>query len=68
MGIEVVFSEDPGFVLKVAGAFLASQPVSHNLILSLLDARITHPEPGRYWLAKEDEEVVGVILQSPLSL
>jgi predicted GNAT family acetyltransferase len=67
MGIEVVFTEDPAFVLKVAGAFLASQPVSHNLILSLLDARTTYPEPGRYWLATEDEEIVGVILQSPLN-
>ncbi len=68
MGIKVVFSEDPGFVLKEAGVFLASQPVSHNLILSLLDARVTHPEPGRYWLATEDEEIVGVILQTPLTL
>jgi RimJ/RimL family protein N-acetyltransferase len=67
MGIEVVFTEDPTFVLKVARAFLASQPVSHNLVLSLLDARTTHPEPGRYWLATEDEEIVGVILQSPLT-
>ena len=67
MGIEVVFTEDPAFVLKVARAFLASQPVLHNLVLSLLDARTTHPEPGRYWLATEDEEIVGVILQSPLT-
>ncbi len=67
MGIEVVFTDDPAFVLKVARAFLASQPVSHNLVLSLLDARTTHPEPGRYWLARENEEIVGVILQSPLT-
>lgn len=67
MGIEVVFTEDPTFVLNVAGAFLASQPVSHNLVLSLLDARTTYPEPGRYWLATENQRVVGVLLQSPLT-
>jgi RimJ/RimL family protein N-acetyltransferase len=37
------------------------------LVLSLLNARTTHPEPGRYWLATEDKRVVGVILQSPLT-
>ena len=67
MEIEVVFTEDPAFVLRVARVFLASQPVSHNLVLSLLNARTTHPEPGRYWLATEDKRVVGVILQSPLT-
>lgn len=67
MEVEVVFTEDPAFVLRVARVFLASNPVSHNLVLSLLNARTTHPEPGRYWLATEDKRVVGVILQSPLT-
>jgi len=26
-----------------------------------------YPEPGRYWVAKEREKVVGVVLQSPLT-
>jgi uncharacterized protein len=59
--------EDPASVLKMAREFLASQPVLHNLVLSLLHARTAHPEPGRYWLAIEHEKVVGVVLQSPLT-
>jgi len=67
VGTSILFTEEPGVVLKTAGEFLASQPVLHNLILSLLYARIAHPEPGRYWLATEQEKVVGVVFQSPLN-
>jgi GNAT superfamily N-acetyltransferase len=63
----ILFTDDAAIALKTAGEFLASQPVLHNLILSILHARITHFEPGRYWLAIEKEEVVGVVLQSPLT-
>ncbi len=66
MELRVVFSEDPAFVLSRAGAFLASQPV-HNLVLSLLHARVAHGDPGRYWMAIQGEDVVGVVLQSPLT-
>src|ERR1700733_13210210 len=41
MDIKIAFSEDPALVLSSAGGFLASQPVLHNLILSLLRARLT---------------------------
>ncbi len=41
-------------------------PVLHNLILTLLHERLAYPEPGRYWLAKEGDTVVGVAFQSPL--
>ena len=67
MGIQIDFYEDPVFVLRRAGEFLASQPVLHNLILTLLHARVAQPEPGRYWVAMEREKVVGVVLQSPLT-
>jgi GNAT superfamily N-acetyltransferase len=66
MAAEVVFSEDPNWVLLEAEAFLASDPVLHNLILTLLHARVAYPEPGRYWLAKDGDAVVGVVFQSPL--
>ena len=66
MVVEVVFGEDPGWVLHEAGAFLASDPVQHNLILTLLQARVAYPEPGRYWLATHGGAVVGVAFQSPL--
>jgi uncharacterized protein len=69
MKLEVLFSEDPGFVLQKAGAFLASEPVLHNLVLTVLHARVAHPESGRYWMAVQggEDEVRGVALQSPLT-
>jgi hypothetical protein len=60
-------SDDPGLVMTTARKFLLSQPVLNNLILSLLEARIAHPEPGRYWTASRTGAVVGVALQSPLT-
>jgi predicted GNAT family acetyltransferase len=68
MEIQVCFSDDAVSVLKEAGSFLASEPVLHNLILTLLHARVTHPEPGRYWIAKRGDTVAGVVLQSPLTI
>ena len=67
MDIKVLFSEDPGFVLSTAGGFLSSRPVLHNLILSILDARAAEDDPGRYWMAMQREETVGVVIQSPLT-
>jgi uncharacterized protein len=67
MELKVLFSEDPAFVLKRAGEFLSSKPVEHDLILSILHARVAHAEPGRYWIALCGEKtVVGVAVQSPL--
>jgi uncharacterized protein len=62
----VIFTEDPEYVLRVAGDYLASDPVQHNLVLTLLRARVTHADAGRYWIATEGGAVVGVVLQSPL--
>jgi uncharacterized protein len=66
MAVEVVCDEDPGRVLHEAGAFLASDPVQHNLILTLLHERVAYPEPGRYWVATDGGAVVGMAFQSPL--
>jgi uncharacterized protein len=67
MDIKIAFSEDPALALSTAGEFLASQPVLHNLILSLLHARTARSEPGRYWVATDGDKTVGVIIQSPLT-
>jgi uncharacterized protein len=67
MEINIHFSEDPASVLSSAGEFLASQPVLHNLILTLLHARVAQPESGRYWVAMERGKAVGVALQSPVT-
>lgn len=67
MSIEVFFTDDASWVLNEAGVFLRSKPVEHNLILTLLHARIARCEPGRYWVAMNSNEAVGVIVQFPLS-
>jgi predicted GNAT family acetyltransferase len=59
--------DDAALTLGRAGAFLRSSPVHHNLVLSLLQERSIHPEPGRYWTVLDGDEVVGVAFQSPLS-
>lgn len=66
MEFKVLFSEDPGFVLRRADEFLSSQPVLHNLILWILHSRMAQGDPGRYWIAFHGEKPVGVVVQSPL--
>ena len=66
MAITVTLERDPGVVLERAREFLASEPVAHNLILTLLHARVSHPEDGRYWIASRGDKVAGVVFQSPL--
>ncbi len=68
MELKVLFSEDPAFVLSKAGVFLSSQPVLHNLILSILHAGVAQDDPGRYWMATQRDDIVGVVIQSPLTV
>jgi putative ABC transport system permease protein len=63
MELKVLFSEDPAFVIKRADKFLSSEPVLHNLILSILHSRVAQGDPGRYWIASHGEEAVGVVVQ-----
>jgi uncharacterized protein len=67
MELKVLFSEDPAFALSRAGVFLSSRPVLHNLVLSILHARVAHADPGRYWIAMQGDNAVGVVVQSPLT-
>lgn len=67
MELKVLFSKDPAFVLSRAGVFLSSQPVLHNLVLSILHARVAQGDPGRYWIAIQRDDTVGVVVQSPLT-
>jgi hypothetical protein len=46
MELKVEFSEDPAFVLGRADKFLSSEPVLHNLVLSILHARVAHTDGG----------------------
>ena len=67
MPITVTFTDEPARVLSVAGTFLAAEPVLHNVILTLLNERAAHPQPGHYWIASDGDNVVGVVFQSPLT-
>src|SRR5262249_23168680 len=65
MRSDIAWTDSPQHVLDDAGPFLHSDPVRHNVILTLLEARIAYPEPGNYWIVRLDGDVVGVALQSP---
>ncbi|HEX2850681.1 MAG TPA: GNAT family N-acetyltransferase [Acidimicrobiales bacterium] len=66
MNVSVTATADPSAVLDRAGAFLAGDPVRHNLMLTLLADRARTGEPGRYWIASTADGPVGVAFQSPL--
>lgn len=66
MAIKVSFSDDPAWTLAKAEVFLASKPVLHNIILTLLHERVASHSPGRYWVAADGDRIVGVVVQSPL--
>jgi uncharacterized protein len=64
--ISAEHTTDPSALLAAAGNFLRSRPVEHNVFLSIVDARIAEPLPGRYWWVVDDGVVVGAAFQSPL--
>jgi hypothetical protein len=64
--VGIVFVDRPEAVIEAAGGFLSSQPVVNNLILSLLSERMAYPQAGRYWVATDGRQPLGVVLQSPL--
>jgi GNAT superfamily N-acetyltransferase len=66
MVVTVEALSDAQAVLDRAGPSLSLEPVLNNVVLTLLRARIAHPEPGRYWVASSNERVTGVVFQSPL--
>jgi ribosomal protein S18 acetylase RimI-like enzyme len=64
--ISAEHTTDPSVLLATAGEFLRSRPVEHNVFLSIVEARIAEPLPGRYWWVVDDGAVVGAAFQSPL--
>lgn len=64
-GVRITFSDDAAGVLGVAEEWLVQRPVEHNLILTLLHQRAAFPQDGRYWIATDGDELVGVVFQSP---
>ena len=67
MTVDVRSSDDAEVALDGVGAFLRTEPVRNNLVLSLLTQRVDRPEDGRYWWAVDGGgEVVGFVFQSPV--
>ena len=66
MGITVTATDDAAAALSEARAFLTSRPAEHNLVHTLLFRRAQTPAPGRYWVARDRDQVVGVVFLSPL--
>ena len=66
MAINVHATDDAARVLTDARGFLASRPAEHNVVLTLLTQRAADPQAGRYWVAHDGDDVVGVAFLSPL--
>src|SRR5262245_9857240 len=66
MRTDVTSTDSPEQVLEDAGSFLRSDPVRHNVLLTVLEIRVRYPAPGRYWIVRLDGDVRGVVLQSPI--
>jgi GNAT superfamily N-acetyltransferase len=67
MSITVNQTDDAADALSLAAQFLATRPVDHNLVLTILHDRVARPEPGHYWLVHDGASIVGLGLQSPIS-
>jgi len=65
-GLGVVVSGDAERALGETGTFLRSDPTTNNLVLTLLEERAKHPEPGRFGWVTDGSTVIGFGLQSPL--
>lgn len=67
MDATVTATEDPRQVLEQAHDFLVSDPVLHNVMLSILENRAATGQPGRYWIGMLDGSPAGVMFQSPVT-
>ena len=58
-------STDPAEALRATEAFLAGDPVQHNVVLDVMQERVDHADAGRYWWVTRAGRAVGLALQSP---
>jgi ribosomal protein S18 acetylase RimI-like enzyme len=56
---------DPTDALAAVSGFLVTDPVAHNVALSILHERVATPVEGRYWWVEDAGEVRGYAWQSP---
>lgn len=65
--MQVHVTADASTALAESRRFLETDPVGHNLVLTLLHLRAERPQPGRYAWATSSSDVIGVLFQSPLT-
>jgi predicted GNAT family acetyltransferase len=66
MTVTIECFEDAQSVIAATNPYLATRPVEHNLLATLLGQRLAKPEPAQFWLARNsDGHVCGFALQSP---
>src|SRR4051812_25777573 len=65
MAVRVEGTEDPQVAFDACRDFLVSRPVQHNVALTIVQERIVHPHPGRYWWTLEHDRVTGYAWHSP---
>jgi len=63
--VEVVELHDARAARERAGAFLRTDPVQHNLLLTIIEQSIEHSLGGNFWLVVDDSDVIGLALESP---
>lgn len=65
MAIDTFFTSEPATAQTVVGEFLRADPIRHNVMLTLLHARVASATPIRFWWATVDGVVGGALFQSP---
>ena len=59
-------SDNAGQVLDAAGPLLASRPVEHQLVATILTEMVPHPGVGQYWWVVDGRaQVVALAVESP---
>jgi uncharacterized protein len=67
MAMRVELTSDAALVLREAADYLASDPIRHNVVFTLLTMRAQFPGETRVAVAYDNDAACGVVFQSPLS-
>ena len=65
MPLHVVEVRDPDDAYAQASEFLIAEPTLHNVLLTVLGQSRELSIEGRFWIARDNAEVVGFAMQSP---
>lgn len=65
MAIDTFFTSEPATAQTAVGELLRGDPIRHNVLLTLLAARVASSTPIRFWWATVDGVVGGALFQSP---